>query len=81
MAIEPPRIQPVMTPIGAVLDDELRVRRGASAPPPPKSDSGAPPLERRVQSERRKRRDARRGSVELRARRDRRAASRLDIDA
>ena len=80
MPLDTPRIQPVGTPPVVALDDELRVRRGTAATPP-RSEPGAPSVERRVQPERRQRREGRRDVLELRARRDRRAASRLDLDA
>lgn len=80
MPIDTPRIQPVVTPPSVALDDELRVRRG-TATPATKPEPEAPLVERRVRSDRRKRREQRRGALELRSRRDRRAASRLDLDA
>ncbi|MCG3169948.1 MAG: hypothetical protein CALGDGBN_01478 [Pseudomonadales bacterium] len=80
MPIDTPRIQPIVTPPAVALDDEVRVRRAAAAARL-KAEPERPVVERRVQPERRQRRDKRNGPLELRARRDRRAASRVELDA
>jgi len=80
MSIDIPRLQPVVTPTAAALDDELRVKRATRVEPLP-SELAQPGVERRVVPERRSRAERRQGPLELRARRDRRAATRIDLNA
>lgn len=80
MPIDTPRIQPIVTPPAAALDEEPRVRRGAPTAPM-KQEAERPVVERRGQTERRQRKEKRAPALELRARRDRRAASRVEFDA
>lgn len=80
MSIDVPRLQPVVTPPGAVLDEELRVKRAARVEPIP-SELAKPRVERRVVPERRTRAELRQAALELRARRDRRAGTRVDVNA
>ena len=80
MSIDIPRVQPVVTPPAAALDDELRVKQSARVDPIP-SDPGHPRIERRVVPERRVRTERRRPALELRAGRDRRAVGGIDVDA
>ena len=71
MSIDIPRVQPIVTPRGAMDDDELRVRRAAREPripaelPHPSQDRRAVP-ERRRSAQKRK-------SFELRDGQERRA--------
>jgi hypothetical protein len=80
MSIDIPRVQPIVTPPAAALNDDLRVQQTPRVDPVPAAGA-RPRVERRVVPDRRARQERRLAALDLRARQDRRIATRVDVDA
>jgi len=79
MSIDIPRIQPVITPPEASHDDALMVHKTAPTQRI-EEELGRAHLERRSQPERRRRREARQGALDLRSGQQRRGSTGTHID-
>ena len=78
MSIDIPRIQPIVTPRGAMDEDDIRVRRTAREPRIP-AELPPPSRERRGMAQRRRSRDKRPKPFELRGGHERRSEVDTDV--